>query len=322
MITELGVGEALVSLLDEKGRPSVVERAFIVPPAARSGRSAPDERSADPALARRWFEVREDGRPRVGLREAQERAPKTSPSCSRSRPNKPAAPARQHAEHPRRRDQERGARHRLGARPPDHARSPRLDPRQRPAPLTAGTPYLSGTAYRGLGHRFRPRRRAGVLVPPDPDQALVRRAPGQPGHAAVPAHDAVAAVLPRDRLVAAQPAAAPDAARLAGDRRPRLPRLLRGELPRLRRPAVGRRRRRPADPLPLPDAGGAALVPLPAQAADAARDRGAGDQLLRHRAGGVEPDCTPKAACSRSARRWCSPPRSATRCISSSAARW
>ena len=34
-ITELSVGEALVSLLDEKGRPSMVERAFILPPASR-----------------------------------------------------------------------------------------------------------------------------------------------------------------------------------------------------------------------------------------------------------------------------------------------
>ena len=36
-ITELGVGEALVSFLDEKGRPGVVERAFIVPPGGRIG---------------------------------------------------------------------------------------------------------------------------------------------------------------------------------------------------------------------------------------------------------------------------------------------
>ena len=36
-ITELAVGEALVSLLDEKGKPSVVERAWIVPPRSRLG---------------------------------------------------------------------------------------------------------------------------------------------------------------------------------------------------------------------------------------------------------------------------------------------
>jgi DNA helicase HerA-like ATPase len=37
VITELGVGEALVSLLDEKGRPGMVERAFIVPPQGQIG---------------------------------------------------------------------------------------------------------------------------------------------------------------------------------------------------------------------------------------------------------------------------------------------
>jgi hypothetical protein len=36
-ITELGVGEALVSCLDEKGRPNVVERALIVPPCGQIG---------------------------------------------------------------------------------------------------------------------------------------------------------------------------------------------------------------------------------------------------------------------------------------------
>jgi DNA helicase HerA-like ATPase len=36
-ITELGVGEALVSFLDEKGRPGIVERAFIVPPGGQIG---------------------------------------------------------------------------------------------------------------------------------------------------------------------------------------------------------------------------------------------------------------------------------------------
>ena len=42
-ITELGVGEALVSFLDEKGIPSIVERAFIVPPQSRIGPATPDE---------------------------------------------------------------------------------------------------------------------------------------------------------------------------------------------------------------------------------------------------------------------------------------
>ena len=36
-ITELGTGEALISCLDEKGIPSVVERAFILPPQSQFG---------------------------------------------------------------------------------------------------------------------------------------------------------------------------------------------------------------------------------------------------------------------------------------------
>jgi DNA helicase HerA-like ATPase len=46
VITELGVGEALVSLLDEKGRPMIVERALIVPPEAQIGPINDNERSA------------------------------------------------------------------------------------------------------------------------------------------------------------------------------------------------------------------------------------------------------------------------------------
>ena len=45
-ITELGVGEALVSFLDEKGRPNVVQRAYVLPPASRIGPITPDERKA------------------------------------------------------------------------------------------------------------------------------------------------------------------------------------------------------------------------------------------------------------------------------------
>ena len=46
VITELGVGEALVSFLDEKGMPSVVERAFIVPPRSQIGPITPEQRQA------------------------------------------------------------------------------------------------------------------------------------------------------------------------------------------------------------------------------------------------------------------------------------
>ena len=44
-ITELGVGEALVSTLGEKGAPSIVERTLIRPPAGRLGPITPGERA-------------------------------------------------------------------------------------------------------------------------------------------------------------------------------------------------------------------------------------------------------------------------------------
>jgi len=45
-IMELGVGEALVSFLDEKGTPQMVERAFVLPPSSRIGPLSGDERAA------------------------------------------------------------------------------------------------------------------------------------------------------------------------------------------------------------------------------------------------------------------------------------
>ncbi len=45
-ITELGVGEALISFLDEKGRPTMVERAYVLPPASRIGPITAEERKA------------------------------------------------------------------------------------------------------------------------------------------------------------------------------------------------------------------------------------------------------------------------------------
>ena len=45
-ITQLGTGEALVSFLDEKGQPGIVERAFVLPPWSRIGSVTPAERQA------------------------------------------------------------------------------------------------------------------------------------------------------------------------------------------------------------------------------------------------------------------------------------
>src|SRR6187551_2482552 len=43
-ITQLGVGEALVSTLEDKGIPSMVQRTLIRPPASRLGAITPQER--------------------------------------------------------------------------------------------------------------------------------------------------------------------------------------------------------------------------------------------------------------------------------------
>lgn len=44
VITELGVGEALISFLDEKGSPSIVEKAFVLPPRSNIGPLSVQER--------------------------------------------------------------------------------------------------------------------------------------------------------------------------------------------------------------------------------------------------------------------------------------
>ena len=45
-ITELGTGEALVSFLDEKGRPGITQRVFVVPPGSQIGPITPQQRQA------------------------------------------------------------------------------------------------------------------------------------------------------------------------------------------------------------------------------------------------------------------------------------
>lgn len=52
-ITELGVGEALVSFLDDKGIPGIVERAYVLPPQSQIGPVTPEERDS---IIRQSFE--------------------------------------------------------------------------------------------------------------------------------------------------------------------------------------------------------------------------------------------------------------------------
>jgi DNA helicase HerA-like ATPase len=50
-VQELAVGEALVSTLDAKGIPSIVDRVLIAPPSCRMGPITPDERAAVMAVS-------------------------------------------------------------------------------------------------------------------------------------------------------------------------------------------------------------------------------------------------------------------------------
>ena len=66
-ISELGVGEALVSFLDEQGRPSVTERVYIVPPGSQIGPISAAQRTALLASSLVAGVYEKTVRPRIGL---------------------------------------------------------------------------------------------------------------------------------------------------------------------------------------------------------------------------------------------------------------
>lgn len=97
-ITELGVGEALVSFLDEKGRPNIVERAFIVPPASQIGPISDTERSdiiANSIVAGVYEKVvdRESAYEKIKGRVATEMPDKQEAAARKSGGAAPQAPA-------------------------------------------------------------------------------------------------------------------------------------------------------------------------------------------------------------------------------------
>jgi len=94
-ITELGVGEALISLLDAQGRPGIVERAFVLPPGSRIGPlSAEERRSAIQAsLLFGHYEAavdRESAYEKLKSRVAGNATPAAQPAAAGTRP--PPAP--------------------------------------------------------------------------------------------------------------------------------------------------------------------------------------------------------------------------------------
>jgi DNA helicase HerA-like ATPase len=100
-ITELGVGEALVSFLDEKGRPNIVERVYIMPPASRIGPISDAERAQvqDTSLLKGVYDEaidRESAYEKLTARAEQDAKTSAKASANRSVPiakpvNKPVA---------------------------------------------------------------------------------------------------------------------------------------------------------------------------------------------------------------------------------------
>ena len=95
-ISELAVGEALISCLDEKGIPSIVERAWILPPASRLGPITDDERRAviNGSVIRGHYEQtidRESAYEKLKAR-TSDRTDVPIPSNAPSRSSSPTAP--------------------------------------------------------------------------------------------------------------------------------------------------------------------------------------------------------------------------------------
>ena len=88
-IGELGVGEALVSLLDAKGRPSPTERAYVMPPASQLGPISAEQRKEllSSSLVAGTYEQT------IDRESAHEKLSAAAPSGSKSGPATQAGPA-------------------------------------------------------------------------------------------------------------------------------------------------------------------------------------------------------------------------------------
>ena len=144
-ITELGVGEALISLLDEKGSPTPVERALIRPPQSRLSPLTPDERAdiiRGSVLYGHYERLvdRESAYEKLIAR-AQQSAAEPQPVTSRRR--KPRCAAKRDGRPPPGCGQECRTFHRQSDRPADHAGSAGLSVRpQAVIPSSVFAPFV------------------------------------------------------------------------------------------------------------------------------------------------------------------------------------
>ena len=92
VITELAVGEALASFLDEKGTPGIVERALVCPPHSQIGPITPAATAADHQQLGDIWRVRKSCGPRISLRAAQRQSAADSgagTNQTQAQPDKP-----------------------------------------------------------------------------------------------------------------------------------------------------------------------------------------------------------------------------------------
>jgi hypothetical protein len=96
-ITELAVGEALVSFLDEKGTPAIVERALVLPPMSRLAPLTGEERAKllrESVLAGHYERAvdRESAYETLKVRAAREAPEEEAPSTPGGRPSAKRSP--------------------------------------------------------------------------------------------------------------------------------------------------------------------------------------------------------------------------------------
>ncbi len=95
VLTQLGVGEALVSTLDAKGQPGIVQRTLIRPPCSQIGPITPAERQAiiQGSLIHGTYEKEVDRESAFELLQARAQHAATEPTASPSAGSKPATTA-------------------------------------------------------------------------------------------------------------------------------------------------------------------------------------------------------------------------------------
>ncbi len=99
-ITELGVGEALVSFLDEKGTPGIVQRAFVLPPHSQIGPITPQQRQQinQQSLVAGHYEKTVDRESAYELLQARTQqtareTPRAAKEAKQAAPRRPARPS-------------------------------------------------------------------------------------------------------------------------------------------------------------------------------------------------------------------------------------